>query len=71
MEIKVWVVTYTTWSDDEHELYNEVQVCASKEEAVKVLKQYKRSELDSGHFSFDMRMSLTVIRTGFFRSPPM
>ena len=54
MEIRVWVVTYTTWCDDEHELYNEVQVCASKEEAIKVLKQYKRSELDSGHFSFNI-----------------
>ncbi len=52
MEIKIWVVTYTTWSDDDQDLYNEVQVCASKEEAVDTLKQYKRSELDSGHFSF-------------------
>ena len=52
MEIKVWVVTYTTWSDDDQDLYNEVQVCASKEEAVETLKQYRRSELDSGHFSF-------------------
>lgn len=52
MEIKVWVVTYTTWSDDERDLYNEVQVCGSKEEAVKALKQFRRSELDSGHFSF-------------------
>lgn len=52
MEIKVWVVTYTTWNDDERDLYNEVQVCANKDEAVKVLKQYRRSELDSGHFSF-------------------
>ena len=52
MEIKIWVVTYTTWSDDDQDLYNEVQVCASKEEDVDTLKQYKRSELDSGHFSF-------------------
>lgn len=52
MEIRVWVVTYTTWSEDENDLYNEVRVCGSRDEAVSVLKQYRRSELDSGHFSF-------------------